>query len=135
MTIHGGCLCGAVSFDVEGPLRQVVACHCKQCRKTSGHYVAATAARKNALSVQGADAIAWFEASPDARRGFCPTCGSHLFWDQHSSDMISIFAGSLDDRTDLVIQSHIFCADKGDYYTLGDDALKFAGPYGGDPYP
>ncbi|HGG64526.1 MAG TPA: GFA family protein, partial [Rhodobacteraceae bacterium] len=36
----GGCLCGAVTYVVNGPLRDVIACHCTQCRKSSGHHVA-----------------------------------------------------------------------------------------------
>ncbi|WP_442475962.1 GFA family protein [Roseovarius litorisediminis] len=40
--MRGSCQCGAVRYEVAGPLRQVVGCHCSQCRKTSGHYVAAT---------------------------------------------------------------------------------------------
>ena len=39
---RGSCLCGAVRYIVRGELRHVVGCHCGQCRKTSGHYVAAT---------------------------------------------------------------------------------------------
>ena len=43
-THTGGCLCGGVRYEVDGPLRDVVACHCSQCRRTSGHFVAATRA-------------------------------------------------------------------------------------------
>jgi hypothetical protein len=135
MKTHGSCLCGAVSFEVEGPLRPVIACHCQQCRKTSGHHVAATAAPKNAISTQGANEIQWFAASDTARRAFCGTCGSHLFWDQHGSDMMSIFAGTLDGETGLAIHSHIFCADKGDYYELDDAAPKYAGSSDSEPHP
>ncbi len=45
----GGCLCGAVRYELQGRLRAVVACHCGQCRRTSGHYVAATAVRHDRL--------------------------------------------------------------------------------------
>ena len=38
----GSCLCGGVEYELHGPLRDVLACHCIQCRKTSGHYWAAT---------------------------------------------------------------------------------------------
>jgi hypothetical protein len=37
-TAAGGCLCGAVRYEVRGPLRPVVNCHCGQCRKSHGHY-------------------------------------------------------------------------------------------------
>ncbi len=42
MTHTGSCLCGAVTYEVRGDLRPSVACHCSQCRKTSGHYWSAT---------------------------------------------------------------------------------------------
>ena len=44
--ITGGCLCGGVRYTVTGPLRDIVACHCEQCRRSSGHFVAATACRQ-----------------------------------------------------------------------------------------
>ena len=46
---RGGCLCGAVRYEAQGPLRPVVACHCDMCRRTSGHFAAATAVRREAL--------------------------------------------------------------------------------------
>jgi hypothetical protein len=42
----GGCLCGAVRYEVRGPLRDVLVCHCVECRRWSGHLFAATAARR-----------------------------------------------------------------------------------------
>jgi len=45
-TARGRCLCGAVRYELRGPLRPVVACHCNMCRRTSGHFAAATAARR-----------------------------------------------------------------------------------------
>ncbi|MDQ7071565.1 MAG: hypothetical protein Q9M48_12655 [Rhodobacterales bacterium] len=40
--MQGGCNCGRVTYRVRGPLRPVIACHCSQCRKASGYFVAAT---------------------------------------------------------------------------------------------
>ena len=39
---NGSCLCGAVTFEVNGSLRPPDACHCNQCRKQSGHFWAST---------------------------------------------------------------------------------------------
>ena len=47
----GGCLCGAVKYQVTGVLRPVVACHCTQCQKTSGHHVAATSAPRENIAL------------------------------------------------------------------------------------
>lgn len=115
----GSCLCGKITYAVTGPMRPVIACHCQQCRKTSGHHVASTSAARGDISVTGE--VTWYASSPTARRGFCGTCGSQLFWDGPGQNM-SIFAGSLDGDTGLTLAGHIFCADKGDYYKLADDA-------------
>lgn len=122
---NGGCLCGQVTYRVAGPLRPVIMCHCRQCRKTSGHYVAATSAIRADIAVIGE--VTWFHSSKDARRGFCAKCGSNLFWDGAGENM-SIFAGTLDGDSGLKTMGHIFCADKGDYYELCDDLAKAAGP-------
>jgi len=120
----GGCLCGAVTYTVKGDLRPVVACHCTQCRKTTGHYVSATSARRDCITIKGP--VTWFQSSASARRGFCATCGSNLFWDGQGVNM-SIMAGTLDGPTGLKTRGHIFCADKGDYYDLNDDLPKYDG--------
>ncbi len=115
---RGGCLCGAVRYTVDGPLRPVVACHCSQCRKTSGHHFAATSASRVNIAITGE--VSWYQSSDWARRGFCATCGSNLFWDG-PGEYLSILAGSLDAPTGLALIGHIFCADKGDYYEISDE--------------
>ena len=61
----GSCLCGAVKYSINGTLRQVVYCHCEQCRKTSGHFVAATACDRDALEFSEDAGLAWYERSRD----------------------------------------------------------------------
>lgn len=116
----GSCLCGAVTYEISGPLQAVVACHCGQCRKMTGHYLAATAARHKYFRLVRHLGLKWYNASDLARRGFCRECGTTLFWEAHDDDKISIAAGTLDGATDLKIAAHIFVANKGDYYELAD---------------
>lgn len=120
-TKTGSCLCGAVTYRVTGPLRPVIACHCQQCRKTTGHHVAATSANRDHIQIDGE--LQWYISSDTARRGFCPICGSNLFWDGPGQNL-SIFAGTLDQPTGLALAGHIYCADKGDYYDITDDRPK-----------
>lgn len=120
--IHrGSCLCGAVSYKIAGPLRPVVGCHCRQCRKTSGHYVAATQGLWKNLEFERETGLAWYRSSDTASRGFCSECGSSLFWRQHGEDLVSIMAGTLDDPTGLVLACHIMTEAKGDYYQISDN--------------
>ena len=118
----GGCLCGAVRYEVHGPLRAVVMCHCTQCRRMTGHVMAATAARHGDFRLLSAEGLRWYSSSDQARRGFCTLCGSTLFWQGAARDYLSIAAGTLDDSSGLRIACHIFTADKGDYYEIVDSA-------------
>jgi hypothetical protein len=120
VTRTGGCLCGAVRYALAGPLRQVVFCHCTQCRRSTGHFMAATAARHRDFRLLSDAELRWYQSSDAARRGFCGRCGSTLFWQANGRDYISIAAGTLDGVTGLTSACHIHVADKGDYYSLDD---------------
>lgn len=115
----GGCLCGGVTYELKGELRPVVACHCIQCRKTSGHYVAATQVPAVNAIVNG-DTLTWYRSSDAAERGFCSVCGSNLFWREFGSDNISVWAGSIDGSTGLRMESQLYADSAGDYYDLPD---------------
>jgi len=116
----GSCLCGAVTFEVTADLAPPDACHCSQCRKQSGHFWVSTEVPRQALTLHGAEQLTWFSASEKARRGFCATCGSFLFWDPIGKDKIGIAMGAFDAPTGTQLALHIFVADKGDYYDIAD---------------
>ncbi len=118
------CLCGAVNITVEGKLPEADACHCTQCRKQSGHYWASIDVPTTAVSVSGEENVRWYQSSEKVRRGFCETCGSFLFWDPIHHDKIAIAMGAFDKPTDTNLWSHIFVADKGDYYNIEPDVLQ-----------
>jgi len=120
-SLHSGsCLCGAVTLEVAGPLPPPDACHCRQCRKHSGHYFASTDVPRASLTVQGADNVAWFQSSERVRRGFCSVCGSSLFWDPIRKDVIGVAMGAFDTPTLTHLAIHIFVSEKGDYYEIAD---------------
>jgi hypothetical protein len=118
--LTGRCNCGAVTFAAVGPFRPAKACHCKSCRRQSGHYVAATETDWASLTLADAGTLTWFAATDAARRGFCRTCGAHLFWQRSGSDRVSIWMGCLDEPTGLRLADHIFVGEKGDYYEIAD---------------
>lgn len=84
-------------------------------------------ARTSDVEIEGAANVTWYRASPDAERGFCSTCGSHLFWKQSEEDHTGILAASVDEPSGLRMAKHIFVDDKGDYYDIADDLPRFAG--------
>ncbi len=122
----GRCLCGAVAFNVLGPLADTHACHCGQCRRQSGNYVVAATAQREDVHFLAQSTLKWFQSSKAARRGFCGDCGSAMFWDDGGATL-SINVGCLDAPTGLSVTAHIFVADKGDYYEITDGLEQFAG--------
>jgi len=128
----GSCLCGKVRYEVDGPLSPILYCHCEQCRKTSGHFVAAAACANEHLIMLEEQGLKWFQSSPQAQRGFCSNCGASVFWRPEHGKRISIMAGTIDAPTELTCQEHIFVADAADYYSIDDGLPQYAewGPVG-----
>ncbi|MFB9151552.1 GFA family protein [Roseovarius ramblicola] len=116
--LEGSCLCGDISFKVNARPEGVSVCHCRQCRRQSGHLWASAYVARSDLSISGT--VKWYEASETAKRGFCPRCGSSLFWAAHAEDTMSFALGALEEPTGLRLEKHIFVADKGDYYDIAD---------------
>ena len=119
----GSCLCGAVTFEVEGSLSPVEACHCSQCRKWTGHILASTEVPRTALKINGSESVSWFQSSEKVRRGFCSSCGASLFFDpldKEKHNWIGISMGVFDTPTNTEMALHIFVAEKGDYYKITD---------------
>ena len=122
----GRCLCGAVRYEVRGPLRDVLICHCEECRRWHGHVSASTAARREDLVLLEARGLRWIQSphsDAGARRAFCGECGSSLFWDPPRRATISIAAGTLDDAIGLRVASHWYVSQAGDYYEIPEDGL------------
>jgi len=123
----GGCLCGAVRFEVHGPLRDVVNCHCTMCQKLHGAFGSHSKALKDDIKLVRDIGLKWYATSSMARRGFCGECGTGLFWEPHDQPGTGILAGTLDQPTNLKTIGHIFTAEKADFYEITDDAQQFAG--------
>ena len=121
----GGCLCGAVRYEIEGGLREVIGCHCGQCQRTHGNFAAYTATAKERLVFLDQRGLAWYQSSDTARRGFCRECGASLFWDPLPKDYIAVSAGSLDQPTGLKLTKHIFVEDKPDFYEITDGLPQY----------
>ena len=121
--LKGACLCGAVSFEVEGTLERLPeACHCTQCRKQTSHFFASVNVRRKAIVIHGADNVTWYRSSEKVQRGFCSVCGSSLFWNPtiEGYEFIAVAMGALDSPTGTRLAKHTFVGDKGDYYEIND---------------
>lgn len=122
-TLRGACLCGANRFTLPGPMGPVTACHCGQCRKTSGHFSASFDTDEAAVIWQARD-VSEHQTAGGSQRGFCPTCGSSLYF-RAADGSFSMEAGAVENPTGGQLAAHIFTADKGDYYELLDGLPQF----------
>lgn len=119
----GSCLCGAVTFEVSCELPPRSACHCRECRKHSGHFEASADVPRSAVTISGTENVKWYESSDKVRRRFCSTCGSSLFWDpldQQKHSWTAIALGAFDTPTNTKLKQHIFVGEKADYYEIAD---------------
>jgi hypothetical protein len=124
---HGACHCGAVQFEVEGKVRDALACHCRQCRKVTGHYWAASAVPVARFRVTEGRGLRWYRSSPAAQRGFCAECGATLFWLPEADAVfdwgtpaehaISFSPAALNGPLTIHVSEHIYRHDAGDYYS------------------
>jgi hypothetical protein len=115
-----------VTYEVHVPLRDILLCHCEECRRWSGYLGAFTSTRTEHLSVDGAAALGWIdspESDRDARRGFCRECGSSLFWQPVPGERTNIAADTLDRPTGLRLAGHWYTGHAGDYDAVPADGL------------
>lgn len=98
---HGSCLCSAITFRIDGPIKAVTHCHCSQCRKAHGAAFASYGSVPGStLTVCDPEAVVRvFESSPGVTRSFCSRCGANLFWKNAAGDFadwVSVALGTLD---------------------------------------
>ena len=79
--ITGGCLCGAVRFEVTEPFVSAVYCHCTRCQRRTGTGASANGrtAPGSFRIVQGEDRLRSYQPPTGAEKVFCGDCGSALF--------------------------------------------------------
>jgi hypothetical protein len=128
-TLKGGCLCGAVKFEVSGAPTRFLHCHCSRCRKATG-----TGHASNLFLQPGT--LKWASGEeqvraykvPEAQRftnTFCATCGGRLPRQAAGTDIVMVPAGSLDDEPPIKPQGRIFYGSRAQWSCGGDGMPAF----------
>jgi hypothetical protein len=89
-----------------------------------GHFMAAAQVDIDKIVIRGEPK--WHYVSDRARHGFCPECGSQLFWRNDEKPFLSVTGGSLDDATGLEVKGHIFTKEKGHYYEVPEEDRQYS---------
>ena len=120
----GSCLCGNITFSLKN-LRNVVNCHCEECRKFHGNYAAFTKVKLEDIYISNEKQINWYQLKKDqAKRGFCNNCGSSLFWKAVDDSDICVSASALDVPTELKTTHNIYTDNASDFYAIDDNLEK-----------
>ncbi len=125
---RGHCLCGDIELRISGPIADILHCHCDNCRRISGNYVAASRVAFDDLEVvDPGERLGWHHL-PYARYGFCSGCGSTLFFvANYRPDMAAVMVGVLDDVSGLTLGGVWFADDAQHHNPLPTDVPHFSG--------
>jgi hypothetical protein len=131
--VRGSCLCGKVSFEIEGTLSPIEYCHAARCRKASGSAFAAEVAAmaSDFRWVRGEELVTVYEAPllrepPPYRHAFCRTCGSPLPVALEGTDFVVLNAGVLDDDPGSRPVRHIFVEQNPAWHDIADSIPQFS---------
>lgn len=128
MVITGGCLCGAVRYEVRGAFVRAGHCHCSRCRRHSGTAVC-TQGRVNRVDfrlVSGSEWVRSYRPNGGSVKAFCKECGSSLFggtWPDGPE--VSIRLGSVGGDPGIRPQYHTFVAFREPWDEILDDLPRY----------
>jgi hypothetical protein len=126
LPLRGGCLCGAVRFEIAEPFVSAGWCHCGRCQRRTGGpaSVSARVAPGSFTIVEGEGLVASYRPSEGFAKEFCSRCGSQLWSrDPEDPDVRSVRLGVLDGDPGLRPSYHQFVAYAAVWQPLPEDGL------------
>ncbi|MEM6385178.1 MAG: GFA family protein [Pseudomonadota bacterium] len=122
----GGCLCGAIRYELTGKPKWTALCHCESCRRAASAPVVAWMGYQLAR-VAWIGTRSFFNSSAHAKRSFCPTCGSPMsFESTRWPGEIHLYGASLDDPEAYAPELHCYTEEHLSWLTVADDLPRFA---------
>jgi len=116
--MKGQCLCGKVSLTVN-KATDVEACHCGMCQRWGGGPLLAIHCGTD-VKISNEDRVSRYDSSEWAERGFCSSCGTHLFYHFKPANSYAVPAGLFHEQPDLQLKEQIFVDRKPDYYDFAN---------------
>jgi adenylate cyclase len=107
--ITGGCICGAIRYEINMPALGSGYCHCRICQRFSGSAMSSWTAFPGSAVQFLTGEPRYFATSPIAQRGFCPECGASLTYKlllPRPSSYLIVFTTSLDAPQDYTPTTH-----------------------------
>ena len=124
--LEGGCQCGAIRYQISGEPVMAAICHCSMCRRANGAPVVAWAMYQESKVTFGKDSPKLFASSAEAKRGFCPVCGTQIsFTAEYIPGLIDITIGSLDHPEMVIPTLHYWDSRRLPWVRFADDLPRF----------
>jgi hypothetical protein len=124
MELTGGCMCGAVRYQLNSKPFDCGWCHCRTCQLTSGSpaMVFASVGADDLVWTMGADKVKSVESSSFGHRTFCGECGTpFLMKVNHQPQTVDFSVATLDDPDAIAPAFHIFWGSKIAWFEPADD--------------
>ena len=121
--IKGSCMCGEVTYTIQGTVGEITHCHCTTCRKAHSAAFSSVAAVQidEFKFTSGGNLIKCYQSSPDKVRCFCSNCGSHIYAHREGQKYYILRLGTLDDDPVVRPSNHIWVSLKAPWYNLDTD--------------
>lgn len=129
--IHGQCLCGKVTYQIDVPddhLGETNYCYCNQCRRANSTAFSANVAvpASSYMLLTGQELITEYESSPGNHRAFCSACGSPVHGKKGSDpDHTRVRLGGLDNAAKVKPNSHAWTSEKPAWYNIEGYLKRF----------
>ncbi len=125
-TLVGGCLCGAVRFEIGGAARHLCFCHCHSCRLAGGAPFVAWASVDADRFVLTRGALREHRSSQCVARGFCAECGTSITYAHEGRpDDLDVAIATLDQPNALAPACHVWVSEKLAWVEIGDGLPQF----------
>ncbi len=126
LPIRGGCLCGAVRYEVSEPFVSAGYCHCTRCQRRTGTAASPSArvARGSHRIVSGAELVAEWAPPDGFVKCFCSSCGGAL-WSRDPADpeVLSVRLGTVEGDPGIRPGARTFVAYAACWEEIPDDGL------------
>lgn len=126
--ITGSCLCGSVTYELDGELGPIVFCHCSRCRKAQGTAFATNSPVKASgfRLISGQETLREYESSAGKYRAFCGNCGTPIFSRfTGKPGILRLRLGALDTPIEARPTAHIYASSHAEWFDILDDLPQY----------
>lgn len=125
---QGSCLCGKIKFTLSADVKDIVYCHCSQCRKAQGSAFATNAnVEQDSFNfISGEDNLSAYDYSAEQTKFFCRTCGSPIMSkNTNNPDTVRIRLGTIESDITERPSAHIFVSSKANWEEISGSLPQY----------